>query len=513
MAYYVRVPRLTQGAEIQIAKEKEDLKKRKRDPAGEVPNQPAEPSQPDEKKPRVANVWDGLPEGWLTCPPLGKRFDAFFPCKVPLGTKYDEKIPEQQRFTPFLAVRRICQEAKGKEIGLVIDLTNTTRYYSQLEFTSLGIQYIKIACGGRDGPPEPSAVNEFCFEVKKFLAQRQQKFILVHCTHGHNRTSVTLLQLVQDDGQVALLALLVAGRAAVLIFTVDAGVLLIFTVDAGVQALEEFAKIRPPGIYKESYVSSLFAYYHTERPSTLLRAPGTPEWKSGKEAEVEVPEDDLFGKSNLEYQATPAESPVEPPKVPLQRGYVRWKGRMSGGLVIGLHVEEEEEEGDEARGKYGEGAVGTEDNMSHEDVIGEAVPEEQAFELRKVITFLLLGHENFKTFMGSQADGTRYMLLIMGLADGVFLIDRKFNIRRVQMKFPCRSDLKKQHMMTLCDGEMVVDVDAMGVATRRYLIYDVMAINGRSEVKALPFAVATKGKPDRFTLIAHEIIGPRTEMQ
>jgi hypothetical protein len=36
-----------------------------------------------------------------------------------------------------------------------------------------------------------------------------------------------------------------------------------------------------------------------------------------------------------------------------------------------------------------------------------------------------------------KADGTRYMMLIT--MDGCYLIDRNFNCRRVQMRFPCRS--------------------------------------------------------------------------
>ena len=35
-----------------------------------------------------------------------------------------------------------------------------------------------------------------------------------------------------------------------------------------------------------------------------------------------------------------------------------------------------------------------------------------------------------------KADGTRYMMLIT--MDGCYLIDRSFNFRRVQMRFPCR---------------------------------------------------------------------------
>ena len=122
-----------------------------------------------------------------------------------------------------------------------------------------------------------------------------------------------------------------------------------------------------------------------------------------------------------------------------------------------------------------------------------------------------------------KADGTRYMMLIT--VDGCYLIDRNFNFRRVQMRFPCRnttdvcmhipllfecslcsmlnifllfigeilSDIflffsffffvckglaDKTHHYTLLDGEMIIDkIPDTNKKERRYLIYDMMAIN------------------------------------
>ena len=91
--------------------------------------------------------------------------------------------------------------------------------------------------------------------------------------------------------------------------------------------------------------------------------------------------------------------------------------------------------------------------MHHDDVLGEEVFEGQAREIRTVVLWLC-GQEGNR-FPGSQpvslardnmaqlsrqeyhvtwkADGTRYMLLLM--RDGVYLIDRKFAVRRVTMRF------------------------------------------------------------------------------
>ena len=61
-----------------------------------------------------------------------------------------------------------------------------------------------------------------------------------------------------------------------------------------------------------------------------------------------------------------------------------------------------------------------------------------------------------------KADGTRYMLLLQ--KDGVYVVDRKFAVRRVQMRFPAvfKSHGMVVHDGTLLDGEMVVDEVAPG---------------------------------------------------
>ncbi|WMV54864.1 hypothetical protein MTR67_048249 [Solanum verrucosum] len=103
-----------------------------------------------------------------------------------------------------------------------------------------------------------------------------------------------------------------------------------------------------------------------------------------------------------------------------------------------------------------------------------------------------------------KADGTRYMMLIT--MDGCFLIDRHFNFRRVQMRFPCRHTneglAEKTHHFTLLDGEMVIDtLPNTQKQERRYLIYDMMALNHVSVIER-PFY-------ERWRMIDKEVIGPR----
>lgn len=146
--------------------------------------------------------------------------------------------------------------------------------------------------------------------------------------------------------------------------------------------------------------------------------------------------------------------------------------------------------------------------MEHDDVVGEEVSQEEAEAVQDEIVSAIMGPAVAeRRFPGSQpvslaasnthllskhcyyvtwkADGTRYMLYISIL--GTYLVDRSFNVRRVQMRWPTAAPKSPLHYDpampqhgTLLDGEMVVDEDkATGKQTRRYLAYDMMQICGR----------------------------------
>ncbi|CAA0832860.1 mRNA capping enzyme family protein [Striga hermonthica] len=106
-----------------------------------------------------------------------------------------------------------------------------------------------------------------------------------------------------------------------------------------------------------------------------------------------------------------------------------------------------------------------------------------------------------------KADGTRYMMLIT--MDGCYLIDRHFTFRRVQMRFPCRHAANEKgmtektfHHYTLLDGEMIIDtMPDSQKQERRYLIYDMMAIN-QIPIVERPFY-------ERWKMLEKEVIEPR----
>ena len=76
----------------------------------------------------------------------------------------------------------------------------------------------------------------------------------------------------------------------------------------------EFARARPPGVYKAEYLRSLFEYYLERRFSTT-KDPKVPSWKSDDLsdapplADEKVPEGDLFDpRANAAYRRTLAHS-------------------------------------------------------------------------------------------------------------------------------------------------------------------------------------------------------------
>ncbi|KAJ7544361.1 hypothetical protein O6H91_09G075300 [Diphasiastrum complanatum] len=445
-------------AKIKRQREEEEVKddgrmtKVARDSVSVIPSRPIE-------RPRSLGP---LPEGWVDCPPYGDPIGNLIPSKVPLGDLFNMQVDAGKRYSYKQVIRN--QKALGREVAMVIDLTNTTRYYSAAEWKNVGIKHVKVPCRGRNEVPDNESVNKFVYEVLRFSYQMQEKrwqnkYILVHCTHGHNRTGFMIAHylLRAQGGSVE-------------------------------QALQQFSHARPPGIYKQEYIDNLFTFYHEKRPEALI-CPPTPEWKRP----VGV---DLNGLAT--------------------NGDEDDDGDDDGGILAALEADDKEDV-----------------SMTNDDVLGDAIPEDQQLEMRKICCWGLgvpPGNGNM-FFPGSQpvsldrkslqllrqryyyatwkADGTRYMMLIT--RDGCYLIDRKFEFRRVQLRFPLKGSFQKESVaetqhLTLLDGEMVIDKDPKtGLQERRYLVYDMMILNQQPLIKK-PFS-------ERWKMIDREIIEPRKQEQ
>ncbi|OZC11762.1 hypothetical protein X798_00942 [Onchocerca flexuosa] len=169
---------------------------------------------------RIAPNQRRLPDRWIDYDPVGKdmtgtRFVAF---KTPLRHDYflnrSNEFDIQNIFETknlidmisFLICILECTKkanAAGKQIGLVIDLTATQKYYDPREWTDSGIKYEKIWCTGHHLHVQMENIQKFYNIVSDFLSKyiHTGQLIGVHCTHGLNRTGYMICRyLIEVDG-------------------------------------------------------------------------------------------------------------------------------------------------------------------------------------------------------------------------------------------------------------------------------------------------------------------------
>ncbi|XP_052773369.1 mRNA-capping enzyme-like [Mya arenaria] len=129
-----------------------------------------------------------IPDRWENYSNMGKvipdtRFITF---KVPLSEHLNRGQPEEMWFTPAILLEQT--RADGQQLGLIIDLTFTTRYYQPQEFVNKGVQYEKIFVPGHIIPAK-KIIKKFFTAVDNFLEKSDKDHLIgVHCTHGVNRT-------------------------------------------------------------------------------------------------------------------------------------------------------------------------------------------------------------------------------------------------------------------------------------------------------------------------------------
>ncbi|XP_077995889.1 RNA/RNP complex-1-interacting phosphatase-like [Glandiceps talaboti] len=141
-----------------------------------------------------------IPEGWRDYSNVGDvvkgtRIVAF---KVPLKEDLmrSEDISTSERF----GVSELFKTGIGRKLGLVIDLTNTSRYYNSEDITSRGVGYKKIKTEGH-AVPGKAIVSKFKETVDDFLERNKgnDKLIGVHCTHGVNRSGYMIGRYLIDN--------------------------------------------------------------------------------------------------------------------------------------------------------------------------------------------------------------------------------------------------------------------------------------------------------------------------
>ncbi|KAM9313277.1 RNA/RNP complex-1-interacting phosphatase, partial [Gastrophryne carolinensis] len=147
---------------------------------------------------RAAAMKNHLPDRWTEYIPVGKRIPGtrFIAFKVPLQAIFDSRLTPMQRFSPADLISEV--EKQNEQLGLIVDLTCTKRYYSPQELPT-AMQYIKIFTIGHQVPSN-DVIYKFKSVVKQFLSENadNDKLIGVHCTHGLNRTGYLVCRYMID---------------------------------------------------------------------------------------------------------------------------------------------------------------------------------------------------------------------------------------------------------------------------------------------------------------------------
>uniref|UniRef100_A0A914EGL0 Tyrosine specific protein phosphatases domain-containing protein n=1 Tax=Acrobeloides nanus TaxID=290746 RepID=A0A914EGL0_9BILA len=142
-----------------------------------------------------------LPKEWEKYEPLGKvigdtRIIVF---KTPLRPELLSRLPKAKHFTTQHLLRKIAEQ--GKQLGMVINLTNTRRYYDRKELEGMCIEYKEILCPGRGFIEREDLVKTFCKAVERFYEEYYDKDILlgVHCSNGVNRSGYLICRYLIDS--------------------------------------------------------------------------------------------------------------------------------------------------------------------------------------------------------------------------------------------------------------------------------------------------------------------------
>lgn len=364
-----------------------------------------------------------------------------------LGPRYDSQVAEENRFHPSM-LSNYLKSLKVK-MSLLVDLTNTSRFYDRNDIEKEGIKYIKLQCKGHGECPTTENTETFIRLCERFNERSPPELIGVHCTHGFNRTGFLI--------------------CAFLVEKMD------WSIEA---AVATFAQARPPGIYKGDYLKELFRRYGDieEAPPP----PVLPDWCFEDEDEEDEDED---GKKDSEPGSSASFSKRR--KERLKLGAIFLEGITVKGVTQVT-----------TQPKLGEVQQKCHQFCGWE---GSGFPGAQPVSMDKQ-NIRLLEQKPYK--VSWKADGTRYMMLIDGTNE-VFMIDRDNSVFHVSnLEFPFRKDLRMHLSNTLLDGEMIID-KVNGQAVPRYLIYDIIKFNAQP-VGDCDFNI-------RLQCIEREIISPRHE--
>lgn len=386
----------------------------------------------------------GPPPRWLHCPRKGQIIvDKFVPFKTPLDSRYDEDVPEECRF----GVEMLFDSMKvyKKKLGMVIDLTNTTRFYDSKLVEAKDCKYVKLQCRGHGETPSKEQTTAFIELCARFINQKPLEIIGVHCTHGYNRTGFLIIAYIIEQMD--------------------------WSVDAAVQL---YAQARPPGIYKQDYLQELFHRYGEVEDTPP--APPLPDWcdesEDGLDDEGNAVAEDGTGQNGSRKR--------------FKREVVKKDAKFVDGVTSVRQVTDQPRLGNVQQRVQ---------QMC--DWKGSGFPGSQPVSM-DIQNIDFLRKKPYKCSW--KADGTRFMTLIDGV-NQVYMLDRDNTVFHVpNLQFPRRKDLSAHIKDTLLDGEMITDT-VNGKTVPRYLVYDIVRFEGK-EVGKTDFNT-------RLICMDREIVGPR----
>ncbi|KAK5984750.1 hypothetical protein GCK32_005755 [Trichostrongylus colubriformis] len=144
---------------------------------------------------RVCRV---VPKEWTRYSPLGgviprTRFIVF---KTPLNDRLLTRVDPSQRFAVSNLMWMLAE--RGLRLGMVVDLTDTDRYYDKDEIEGMCIQYQKINCPGRGFVERTECVAEFNKAIQDYIdsSDDEEALIGVHCTNGVNRSGYLICRFL-----------------------------------------------------------------------------------------------------------------------------------------------------------------------------------------------------------------------------------------------------------------------------------------------------------------------------
>ncbi|XP_007894649.1 RNA/RNP complex-1-interacting phosphatase-like isoform X2 [Callorhinchus milii] len=139
-----------------------------------------------------------VPDGWRGIIPVGKRLSGtrFVAFKVPLKGAISQRLTAKQKFSPKDLIAKIKEQSE--ELGLIVDLTYTTRYYTEKDLPK-SVQYKKLYTVGHE-VPDDATILQFKRMVRKFLWENADNDVIigVHCTSGVNRTGYLICRYLID---------------------------------------------------------------------------------------------------------------------------------------------------------------------------------------------------------------------------------------------------------------------------------------------------------------------------